>query len=108
MKQNIFNYTPHRIDILNSNGEVIRTFPATGLIRLKASTVSAGYAIDGISITTTQFGEPEGLPEPMEGIYYIVSQLVKSALPHRKDLLVPADVVRDANGNILGCKSLGI
>ena len=108
MKQNIFNYTPHRIDLLNNHNEVVRTFAPTGLIRLKASTVNAGFEIDGVSITTTKFGEPEGLPEAMEGIFYIVSQLVKSALPHRKDLLVPADVVRDSNGNILGCKSLGI
>lgn len=32
---------------------------------------------------------------------------VKNACPVRKDLLVPAEVVRDADGNIVGCKSLG-
>jgi hypothetical protein len=40
--------------------------------------------------------------------YYIVSQLVKSALPHRFDLLVPAEIVRNSAGIIIGCKSLGI
>ena len=40
--------------------------------------------------------------------FYIVSQLVKSALPNRSDLLVPAEMVRDEKGVILGCKSLGI
>lgn len=108
MKQNIFNYTPHPITIVNNEGEVVRTIKPSGLIRLKASTVNAGFDIDGIPVTTTQFGEPEGLPNVEEGIFYIVSQLVKSALPSRKDLLVPAEVVRDSNGNILGCKSLGI
>ena len=39
--------------------------------------------------------------------FYIVSQLVKSALPNRSDLLVPAEMVRDEKGAILGCKSLG-
>lgn len=68
----------------------------------------AGYEIDGVKITTTQFGEPEGLPDFEEGVFYITSQLVKSALPQRSDLLVPAEVVRDENGNIIGCKSLGI
>ena len=43
----------------------------------------------------------------MMGVFYIVSQLVKNALPDRTDLLVPAEVVRDGNGNIIGCKSLG-
>jgi hypothetical protein len=33
--------------------------------------------------------------------FYIVSQSVKSALPHRLDLLVAAEV-------IIGCKSLGV
>ena len=40
--------------------------------------------------------------------FYIVSQLVKSALPNRSDLLVPAEMVRDEKGMIIGCKSLGI
>jgi len=40
-------------------------------------------------------------------VYYIVSQLVKSALPDRDDLLVPAEVVRDETGRIVGCRSLG-
>ena len=41
-------------------------------------------------------------------IYYIVSQLVKTANSDRKDLLVPAEVVRDNNGSIIGCRSFGI
>ena len=40
--------------------------------------------------------------------FYIVSQLVKSALPNRSDLLVPAEMVRDEKGAILGCRSLGL
>ena len=104
----LLNYTPHPITIVSSEGQVLRTIQSSGLVRLKASTVSAGMSINDIPVTKTEFGEPEGLPDFVEGTYYVVSQLVKSALPHRKDLLVPADVVRDSNGNILGCKSLGI
>jgi hypothetical protein len=33
---------------------------------------------------------------------------VKSALPERIDLLVPAEMVRDKEGNIIGCQSLGV
>jgi len=43
----------------------------------------------------------------LDTVYYIVSQLVKSALSGRADLLVPAEVVRDSSGNIIGCQSLG-
>jgi hypothetical protein len=41
----------------------------------------------------------------------VVSQLVKNKYAGTVTdelLLVPAEVVRDAQGNILGCKSLGI
>lgn len=123
----LLNFTPHPIHIIGEDNQVIKTIESSGLIRLKANTVDAGFEVDGVKITTTEFGEPVGLPEEDRFIadpysphaedhqhdgevmtYYIVSQLVKSALPHRKDLLVPAEVVRDDKGNILGCKSLGI
>lgn len=108
MTQELINMTPHPISIVK-NGEVIMSIPATGnLIRLTSNTIDTGIRVNGIAITTTQFGEPVGLPDMSEGKFYIVSQLVKSALPQRKDLLVPAEVQRDSTGNIIGCLSLGI
>ena len=128
----IKNLTPHPIHLLDEEGNVIRTFDSEGLVRLKTTTVDADFTVDGCRVTKTVFGEPEGLPKLttcMGGIdfhehsvycgcdewgnynphiYYIVSQLVKSALPGREDLLVPAEVVRDEKGNIIGCKSFGI
>lgn len=102
----IKNYTPHPVMIVDSLGTVTHTFPSEGLIRLQATTV-ADEPIAGIPTSYTAFGEPQGLPPFEEGTYYIVSQLVKSALPERADLLVPAEVVRDEQGNIVGCRSLG-
>lgn len=107
--EKLINMTPHAIGIVDGQNNLIMTIPASGSqIRLKTSTVSAGIEVQGVPVTKTVFGEPEGLPEYVEGTYIIVSQLVKTALPLRTDLLVPAEVVRDASGNILGCKSLGI
>lgn len=103
----IINKTPHPVHIVDDAGCVVHTFPVSGEpIRLAATTQHAGQ-IDGVPVSQTVFGKPEGLPEQSSGTYYIVSQLVKSALPSRTDLLVPAEVVRDSNGNILGCRSLG-
>ena len=105
---NIINMTPHPVNILDDANNQIMVIPASGsLIRLKASTVDVGWRVDDIKVTTTKFGEPEGLPDYEFGTFYIVSQLVKSALPSREDLLVPAEVQRDTNGNIIGCLSLG-
>lgn len=103
----IKNLTPHPIHLIGEDGQIVRTFGSDGLVRLKADTVDAGFTVDDCKITRTVFGEPVGLPEYRLGQFYIVSQLVKSALPNREDLLVPAEVVRDTNGNIIGCKSLG-
>lgn len=103
----IKNLTPHPINICNNAGKIIRVFQSEGLVRLKAVTVSAGE-IDGIPVSRTEFGQPEGLPEFQDGVFIVVSQLVKNALPSRSDLLVPAEVVRDEKGNIIGCKSFGL
>lgn len=104
----IFNMTPHPINVLDDDNKIIHSFPKEeGTIRLSVSTIEEG-TIENIKLTKTVFGKPVGLPEFEKGKYYIVSQLVKNACSNRTDLLVPSEIVRDSNGNILGCKSLGI
>jgi len=104
----IKNFTPHPITVVDSKGNIVKTFQPEGLVRLKASTVPAGFEVDGVPVTKTVFGEPEGLLEQQDGVFIVVSQLVKSALPQRTDLVVPAEVLRDTEGKILGCQSFGI
>ena len=105
----LINMTPHPITIVDGENNIIKSIPFSGnQIRLKVSTETLPETIFGVPISKTIFGEPEGLPEYNKETYYIVSQLVKSALPNRTDLLVPAEVVRDNNGNIIGCRSLGM
>ena len=107
-KMLVVNKTPHQVHILDENGQVVRTYEkGDSQIRLAVVTVQDEPLVDGTPTSRTKFGEPEGLPDFKEGTFYIVSQLVKSALPERTDLLVPAEVVRDEKGNIVGCKSLG-
>lgn len=105
----LINMTPHPITIVGVDNKVILSIPVSGTqIRLRVSTETLSETILGVPVSKTIFGEPEGLPDYVEGTYYIVSQLVKSALPLRSDLLVPAEVVRDSSGNIIGCRSLGM
>lgn len=104
----IVNCTPHAVTIVDAEGKVLRAIESNGKpIRLKSETVRDGE-VDGIPLSRTVFGEPENLPEPEKGTFYIVSQIVKNACPERKDLVVPAEVLRDEKGIILGCQSLGI
>src|SRR5690606_41172859 len=104
----VINKTPHDVNIVDQNGQIIRTYERSdSQIRLAVKTVQDVPLPDGTPTSRTEFGEPEGLPAYVEGVFYIVSQLVKNALPYRTDLLVPAEVIRDEKGNIVGCKCLG-
>lgn len=107
---NIINLTPHTITIVDGTNNPVLTIPASGsLARCKASTVTTGsVTINGIEIpvTETVMGEVTGLPDEVEGTVLVVSLAVAKAVPNRRDVLVPNESVRDANGNIIGCRSL--
>jgi len=103
----LVNMTPHDVVVLNSDNTVLMVLPKTdSTVRLSVNTVEC-EPLGKVPTSKTVFGDAVGLPDFEENTYYVVSQLVKSALPHREDLLVPADVVRDEKGLILGCRSLG-
>ncbi len=103
----IHNKAPHDVVILSEDGREVKRFKAgKGAVRLGAEVKKVGN-IGRVPITKTTFKEAQGLPAYKEGIYYIVSQLVKSSLPLRKDLLVPAQILRDEKKRIIGCMSLG-
>ena len=103
--EKIRNFTPHPVNIVDAEGE-IAVFQPEGLARVGAISMKK-EPVAGIPTSKTILGEPEGLPDFEAGTFLIVSQIVKSACPRRSDLLVPAEVIRDSKGQIVGCKSLG-
>ena len=105
----IFNLTQQAIPICDAAGNLVRVYPKSeNTISLAPCTVPAGALEDGTPLTRTEFRETE-LPEYKEGTYYIVSPSMKSALPNRSDLLIPAEQVRNSITNIvLGYSSLGV
>jgi len=58
-------------------------------------------------IAHTHWGEVSNLPDPArvdgERVYFIVSSIVKNALPDRLDLVVPSRVNRAPSGAIISC-----
>ena len=103
----IINTTPHNVNICGANNKVINTFlKSDNPIRLNSTSNQIGD-VNGIPVNSVAFGSAN-LPAFQEGIYYIVSALVKNAFPNRPDLLVPHDVVRDEDGNIIGCRSFSV
>lgn len=101
----IMNLTPHTVNVCDPNGVISKSFESEGIARCSQSTSQIGV-IDGISITSTVFGEVEGLPKEKNDVFFIVSRLVLNACPNRKDLLVPNELIRDEEGRIIGCMSL--
>ncbi len=101
----IKNLTPHTVTIVTTTGEQIIYMPTGVIPRLSTKTIQVG-AVDGIPITSTVFGEVQDMPEYVQDTYLIVSRMVLAALPNRKDLLVPNELVRNEKGQIIGCRSL--
>ena len=62
--------------------------------------------VDGVPVVQVQFGEVENLPDAQDGVFLVVSAITANAARDRQDLLIPARMVRDAQGKILGCLAL--
>ena len=103
------NCTPHPIDIWNAEGkQILQTIQRSGIVvRLAETNEHIGVTDEGIPLSRTTYGEAIDLPDPEPDTLLIVSILVKSARRDRKDLVVPVELVRDEEGHIIGCRSLG-
>lgn len=98
------NLTPHTINVHTPNG--VRTFEPDGTVARVSTTTVECTDVDGIPTVQTFPGEVQGLPEPEEGVAYIVSGMVLNAIPFRYDVFAPGDLIRDENGRPIGCKGL--
>lgn len=89
------NFTPHNIRLNDG-----RVFATIGIARV--SNTFTTFDADGIC--SVKYGDVEGLPEPKEGVKYIVSAMVLAA-SNRTDLVAPAtghpDCVRNEKGFIV-------
>ena len=93
------NLTPHQINPVG--GEAI---PPSGVVARCATTtqeVAPGFF-------STAFGAVENLPAPQPGVLLIVSALVRGAVPDRADVVSPGELVRDENGQPIGCKGFSV
>lgn len=102
----IVNLTPHDITIVDGNGDIQTTIPKSGTVARVAMKRVWTDCINGIGLYETQLGEVQDLPEREEGIRYIVSALVRTAVPDRVDLFSPGELVRDDAGRVIGCRGL--
>ena len=103
---NIVNLTAHEVKIVNIEGEII-TIPPSG----KVAKVDVEYQkineVNKIPVYKIIYKNIEGLPEPKENTYYIVSAIVKNAIPEREDVVSLFQVHR-VDGKPLLAKGLRV
>lgn len=124
----IINLTPHLVNLystadveetqqgsyksltLKEGVQPLAVFPSEGVARASAVKAEVDHLEIGgqvVAVNATTYGTPEGLPESVEGTYYIVSALTAQAAGGRKDLLIVDSTVRDGDGRICGCTAFG-
>jgi hypothetical protein len=105
----IRNLTPHDVRILGEDN-VLVIYPDGVVARLASHDVKSSW-LPGpenvhIPVYRTVYGDVEGLPSEEDGVVFIVSAMVRAARPDRRDLYSPAKLVRDDDGNVVGCLGL--
>ena len=107
----LINLTPHDVNILNMDGELKIKIETDGVARCSITRfreMSIKMDDREIRVNKTKFGNVDGLPDPQDNTWYIVSKPVAEALKHKRaDLLIADQVMRD-NGRIIGCRALAI
>jgi hypothetical protein len=115
MPVKLINLTPHPVVIkLPNNEEVI--IPSSGVARVRERTSEVGVLeaeVDGkiieIPVKIKELdGSVEGLPQPQDGVIYIVSYLAAQVAwkEGRRDVFATGDPVRDEQGRVIGISSL--
>lgn len=105
----MLNRTEHEVKVFNTIGANI---PDKVLEQYKGEPIRVSCesrkvdTVEGIDIYENIYGEVTGLPEFEEGVYYVVSAMVRQALPERKDLLSPGQLIRNEAGQPVGCLGL--
>ena len=105
---NIINLTPHTLNIHNEDGELVATVPPSGEVARCEVVRAKKYERGGVPFFATAYGEVVGLPEYEEGdpLVYVVSGMTRAAVSDRVDVYQPGELLRDDEGQVIGCIGL--
>ena len=108
MMKKLINLTPHEVVLYANDGDtILERIPSSGNARVAMTEEIIGE-LNGVPVVNVVIGDVEGVPEPQEGVVYIVSFITLQAFietSDRTDLVAPntnSACVRDDEGNILG------
>jgi hypothetical protein len=102
------NLTPHPVNIVNpETEEITHTFQSEGSVRVGTEMKDT----DNPLIKTVNYTELNGLPQPQDGVVYILSTIAYDAAKAqgRTDICFPTGrMFRDKKGQIKGVECLGV
>lgn len=104
------NLTPHEVKVFKMNGTVpdldVVIEASDTIARVSCEYIKVDKTVEGVNLYRPVFSEVTGLPEYSEGTYLLVSAMVREALPLRKDLVSPGQLLRNDKGEVIGCLGL--
>lgn len=106
----IINMTPHQINLNLSDGSEVVIEPSGVLPRVATDLEDVDPVDMGtghVPVSISSLGKVSDLPEVVNGTILIVSRMVAEAVPARRDLMFPLDLIRDSKGRVIGCSRLG-
>jgi hypothetical protein len=105
----LINLTHKRINIVDSEGVLVCSLPPENLAAsVEIEKVVLGQ-VNGVDIVTYEYSNPEGIPDPVDGVMYVVGFAVLQALHGSRPDVVspdtnPGSVIR-ASGVVLGVQN---
>lgn len=118
----LINLTPHAVRIFTADGktELVTVQPSGVVARVAVSRQESGVVpieadaerllardpLAGIPVFVCAYGAVENLPATENGKIFIVSAMVRTAVPTRRDTLSPGELIRDDKGQPIGCCGL--
>lgn len=101
------NLTPHEITLVLPDGGTLVLPVAGPPARVETVSVPVGE-VQGVPLMLQRSGPVIDLPAPEPGVMLVVSLMVRThgAVSWRGDLVSPGDLVRDAQGRVVGAKNL--
>lgn len=99
--------TPHALNVVCEDNNIMTIEPSGTVVRVSQK-MELVADINGIPVYRSQYGELEGLPEPQVHTRYILSAMAAAAAKAagREDILSPGELIRDENGQPVGCRGL--
>lgn len=116
------NLTPHEVVVRDHDDRPV-TLPPEGIVprrevvRRDGGTITVAGTDHGewaptmapdatLHVTVEALGPVAGLPDPVPGVALVVSRLVAEAVPDRRDVFAPGELIRDSAGRIVGARGL--